>query len=79
MVFPELAQSTKNKEAAVAEISVQPSRAQREFDGQRYILTKIDYTKEAAEEDQAYYRERGRDAKVLEEDGFWLLYTRIGQ
>ena len=68
-----------NKEAAVAEISVELSQAKKEFDGQQYILTKIDFTKEAAEEDQAYHKERGREARILEEDGFWLVYTKIGQ
>ena len=68
-----------NKEAAVAKISVEISQAKKEFDGQQYILTKINYTKEAAEEDQAYHKERGREARILEEDGFWLLYTKVGQ
>lgn len=63
----------------MAEISVQLAQAKREFDGQEFILTKIDYTKEAAEEDQAYHKERGREARILEEDGFWLLYTKVGQ
>ena len=63
----------------MAEISVELSQAKREFDGQQYILTKINYTKEAAEADQAYHKERGRKARILEEDGFWLLYTKIGQ
>ena len=51
----------------------------REFDGQDYVLTKINYTKEAAEEDQAYYQKRGNKIRILEEDGFWLLYTKVGQ
>lgn len=51
----------------------------REFDGQDYVLTKINYTKEAAEEDQAYYQKRGNKTRILEEDGFWLIYTKIGQ
>ncbi len=63
----------------MAEISLQVSQARREFDGQQYILTKINYTKEDAEADQAYYKERGREARILEEDGFWLVYTKIGQ
>ncbi len=63
----------------MAEISVELSQAKREFDGQQYILTKINYTKEAAEADQTYHKERGREARILEEDGFWLVYTKIGQ
>jgi len=63
----------------VAEISIQPARAKREFDGQEYILTKINYTKEAAEEDQAYHKERGRETRILGEDGYWLVYTKVGQ
>ena len=60
-------------------ISIPVTRVKREFDGQEYVLTKINYTKEAAEEDQAYYRERGNKTRILEEDGFWLIYTKIGQ
>ena len=63
----------------MAEKSVELSQVKKEFDGQQYVLTKINFTKEAAEADQAYHKERGREAKILEEDGFWLLYTKIGQ
>ncbi|MFC1918726.1 hypothetical protein ACFLWW_01960 [Chloroflexota bacterium] len=63
----------------MAEISIQPAQAKKEFDGQKYILTKINYTKEAAEEDEAYYKQRGSITKIVEEGGFWLLYTKIGQ
>lgn len=71
--------SVCKKEATVAEIKIELPRAKREFDGQQYILTKINYTKEDAKEDQAYYEGQGRVVKNLEEDGFWLLYTKIGQ
>jgi hypothetical protein len=60
-------------------ISVPVTSAKRQFDGQEYVLTKINYTKEAAEDDQAYYQKRGNKPKILEEDGFWLLYTKVGQ
>ncbi len=60
-------------------ITVPVTRAKRTFDGQEYILTKINYTNEAAKEDQAYYQKRGKKTKILEEDGFWLIYTKIGQ
>jgi hypothetical protein len=60
-------------------ISIPVTRVKREFDGQEYVLTKINYTKEAAEEDQAYYQKRGNKIRILEEDGFWLLYTKVGQ
>jgi len=60
-------------------ISIPVMRAKRDFDGQEYVLTKINYTKEDAEEDLAYYRERGNKINILEEDGFWLLYTKVGQ
>ncbi len=60
-------------------ISIPVTRVKREFDGQKYILTKINYTKESAKEDQAYYQKRGNKTKILEEDGFWLIYTKIGQ
>ena len=60
-------------------ISIPVMRVKRDFDGQEYVLTKINYTKEAAEEDQAYYQKRGNKISILEEDGFWLLYTKVGQ
>ena len=63
----------------MAEISVKLSQVKREFDGQEYILTKINYTEEAAKEDEAYYKEQGTVTRILEEDGFWLLYTKVGQ
>ena len=63
----------------MAKISIQLAQAKREFDGLEYILTKINYTKEEAAEDEAYYKEQGRVTRTLEEDGFWLLYTKIGQ
>ncbi len=62
----------------MAEIKVELSPAKRKFDGDDYILTKINYTKEAAKEDQAYHKQRGRKTRILEEDGYWLLYTKIG-
>ena len=73
--------TTNNKEEALAEkqISLEPLKAIREFDGQEYVLTKINYTEEAAKEDGAYHKERGRETRILEEDGYWLVYTKIGQ
>ena len=62
----------------MAELSVQRAAAQREFDGQVYILTKINFDKEAADEDEAYHRERGREVKTVQEGIFWILYTKIG-
>ena len=62
----------------MAEISIQLAPAKRELDSQEYILTKINYTKEDTEADQAYHKKRGRQTRILEEDGFWLLYTKIG-
>lgn len=70
--------SLRAKEAVVAEISIQRVPAEREFDGKRYVLTKIDYTKEDAEADQKYHSERGREVRVVEEGIFWLVYTKIG-
>ena len=63
----------------MAEISVEPAKAQREFDGQTYVLTKINYDKEAADDDEAYHKKRGRGVKTVQEGIFWLLYTKIGQ
>jgi len=63
----------------VADISVKPAKAKREFDGKTYVLTKISYDKEAADEDEAYHKKRGREVKTVQEGIFWLLYTKIGQ
>jgi len=63
----------------VAEIKVELAPAKRKFDGQDYILTKINYTEEAAKEDEAYHKERGRETRLLEEGRYWLLYTKIGR
>ena len=62
----------------MAKIKVELSPAKRMFDGDEYILTKINYTEEAAKEDQVYYNERGKKANILEEGGYWLLYTKVG-
>ncbi len=59
--------------------SIQLAQAKRKFNGKEYILTKINYTEAEAKEDETYYTEHGRATKILEEDGFWLLYTKIGQ
>ena len=67
-----------NKEEAVAEISIEPVKAKRKFDGKEYVLTKINYTEEDAKEDQEYHRKSGRETRILEEAGYWLLYTKIG-
>ena len=63
----------------MAQITVQPVKARREFNGEKYVLTKIDYTKEDAEADEAYYQKQGRVTRLIEEDGYWLLYTKLGQ
>lgn len=63
----------------MAEIKLEPAPAQREFDGQNYVLTKIDYTKEAAQEDESYHKGQGRETRVVEDGIFWLVYTKIGQ
>ena len=63
----------------MAEIKVELAKATKEFDGKQFVLTKIDYTKEATEEDQAYHKKLGRESRIVEEDGYWLLYTKIGQ
>ena len=63
----------------MAEIKVELAPAKREFDGQDYVLTKINYDKEAADEDEAYHRKRGREVRTVQEGIFWLLYTKIGQ
>ncbi len=63
----------------MAEIKIETPPVKRTFDGGEYILTKINYTKEAAKEDEAYHKERGRKTRILEKDGYWLLYTKIGE
>ena len=62
----------------MVEISLESAKPKREFDGQEYILTKINYTEEDAKADEAYHKERGRRTRILEEAGYWLLYTKIG-
>lgn len=63
----------------MADISVQPAKAQRKFNGQIYVLTKINFDKEAADEDEAYHKKRGRKVKTVQDGIFWLLYTKLGQ
>ncbi|MFH1381337.1 MAG: hypothetical protein ABIH70_00385 [Chloroflexota bacterium] len=63
----------------MAQRLVQTPPSKREFDGQPYILTKIDFNKADAQEDESYHKQRGRKVKIVEEDGFWLIYTKIGQ
>ena len=53
-------------------------KAKREFDGKGYILTKINYTEEDGKTDEAWHNGQGRGTKLVEEDGYWLLYTKIG-
>ena len=67
-----------NKEEAVAEISIEPVKAKRKFDGKEYVLTKINYTEEDAKEDEAWHKERGTEVRIVEDGIFWLLYTKIG-
>ncbi len=68
-----------NEEEAVAKITTQRVKAKREFDGQEYILTKINYTEEDAKSDEAWHKERGTETRILEEAGYWLVYTKIGR
>ncbi len=62
----------------MADINIKPFKSQREFDGEKYLLTKIDYSEEDITEDAAYHQKKGRKTKTMQEDGFWLLYTKIG-
>ncbi len=62
----------------MAEITIEPLKAKRKFNGQEYILTKVNYTEEDAKADEVYHKERGRKTRILEEAGYWLLYTKIG-
>ncbi len=63
----------------MAQIKVEPVLAEREFDGKKYVLSKINYTEEDAKADQAYYKERGMETRILQEGIFWLVYTKMGQ
>ncbi len=60
----------------MVERSMRPARPRRDFDGHEYILTKINYTRKDAEDDKAYHQAKGRDTRIIEEDGFWLVYTK---
>ena len=62
----------------MAQISIEPLEVEKEFDGLKYILTKIDYSKEDAEQDKAYHEGRARDSRIVEDGAFWLVYTKVG-
>ncbi len=62
----------------MAEATVELAPAKKKFNGQDYILTKINFTEEDAHEDEAYHKKRGRKVKTVEEPGYWFLYTKIG-
>ena len=58
---------------------IQPPKTNREFNGKTYVLTKIDYHKQDIEDDIEWFKGRGIETQMLEEDGFWLLYTLQGE
>ena len=63
----------------MADITLHPAKATREFNGKKFVLTKINFKKEDVDADEEYHKKRGREVITLEEDGFYLLYTKIGQ
>lgn len=62
----------------MVKILVQPPKVKRKFNDGEYVLTKIDYSEKDAAADESYHQARGRETKILEEGGFWLLYTKVG-
>ncbi|HXZ30409.1 MAG TPA: hypothetical protein VEG43_04520 [Dehalococcoidia bacterium] len=63
---------------AANRITIKPPQIKRKLNGAEYILTKIDYSKADAEAEKAYHEKLGRVAQIVEEGGFWLVYTKIG-
>ena len=59
-------------------IAIKPPQIKRKLDDADYILTKIDYSKADAEAEKAYHEKLGRVVQIVEEGGFWLVYTKIG-
>ena len=55
-----------------------PPQIKRKLNGAEYILTKIDYSKADGEAEKAYHEKLGRVVWIVEEAGFWLVYTKIG-
>ena len=69
-----------NKEGTLAEktLSVDLPKAKLKFDGDDYILTKINFSEEDAKADQEYHKGKGRKTRILQDGDFWLLYSKIG-
>lgn len=63
----------------MTDININPAKATREINNIKYVLTKIDFNAEDVSADEEYHKKKGREVKTIEEDGFYLLYTRIGQ
>ncbi len=63
----------------MATIKFKPPQVKRQFNGADYILTKIDFFKADAESEKIYHEKLGRDVQLVEEDGSWLIYTKIGK
>ncbi|MDD5037898.1 MAG: hypothetical protein PHN78_01055 [Dehalococcoidales bacterium] len=59
-------------------IFVELPKVKRQFDNKEFVLTKISYNEEDAKADQAYYQKAGKEAKVMEDGRYWLVYTKIG-
>ncbi len=62
----------------MAQIKAETTKAKREFDGQEYILTKINYSEEDTKADEAWQKERGTQSRIVQDGIFWLLYTKSG-
>ena len=70
--------SNKEGEFVKKAIFVELPKNNRKFDNRDFVLSKIDYSKEDANTDQAYYKGRGTEAKAIEDGGYWLIYTKLG-
>ena len=62
----------------MAKTSIETLRARKELDGEKYVLTKIDFSEEDAKGDAAYYTERGKKTKIEKSGINWLVYTKVG-
>ncbi|MFC2006594.1 hypothetical protein ACFLUQ_00260 [Chloroflexota bacterium] len=62
----------------MTKVLIEALTARKEFSGERYVLTKIDYSEEDAKADEAYYEKRSWKTKIEKSGIYWLLYTKIG-
>jgi len=67
-----------NKEEEEVVMQIERVETKKEFDGQGYVLTKINYSEEDSKDDVAWHKERGTEARIVQDGIFWLVYTKLG-